>query len=46
VNGATVRSAVPFDSNVALNTVRLFTDQLNHDHFLGRAFDAMQISQN
>ncbi|HEU0022771.1 MAG TPA: PKD domain-containing protein, partial [Dehalococcoidia bacterium] len=43
VDGALVKSGIPFDAEVPLNTVRYFTDQLNEDKFSGRTFDNVVI---
>ncbi|RPI62384.1 MAG: hypothetical protein EHM50_04090, partial [Lysobacterales bacterium] len=45
VDGAVVRSQVPFDSRVPLSAVRLFTDALNEAHFAGRSFDMLRITR-
>jgi len=45
IDGAVVRSQVPFDSTVPLNSVRLFTDALNEVNFAGRSFDSLSITR-
>ncbi|HEY3519314.1 MAG TPA: Ig-like domain-containing protein [Gammaproteobacteria bacterium] len=45
VNGAVVRSQVPFDSAGPLSAVRLFTDALNDVNFAGRSFDLLRITR-
>ena len=45
VDGAVVRSQVPFDSTVPLSAVRLFTDALNEANFAGRSFDSLSITR-
>ena len=44
VDGTIVQSQIPFDSTVALNTVRFFTDGVNDTNFAGQAFDALNIT--
>ncbi len=46
VNGTVVGSALPFDSDVNLDTVRYLTDGLNEIFFAGRCFDNVSISTN
>ncbi len=46
VNGTAVGSALPFDSDVNLDTVRYLTDGLNEIFFAGRCFDNVSISTN
>ena len=43
VDGSPVRSGIPFDLNVALNSVRFVTDALNEANFSGRAVDSVSV---
>ena len=43
VDGIPVQVGIPFDNQVNLNTVRLFTDALNEIHFTGRCFDNLTV---
>jgi len=43
VDGFPVQVGIPFDNQVNLNTVRLFTDALNEIHFTGRCFDNLTV---
>lgn len=44
VNDAVVGSGIPFDTDIALDTVRYFTDELNEVNFSGRCFDNLSIA--
>jgi len=44
VDAVPVRSGIPFDVPVALNTVRFVTDGVNEINFSGRAFDSLSVS--
>jgi hypothetical protein len=43
VNGTPIQTQIPFANNVALDTVRFFTDALNDVNFAGRTFDNLSI---
>jgi hypothetical protein len=43
VDGEVAQSGIPFDADVALDTVRFLTDNLNEQNFSGRAFDNVVI---
>ena len=43
IDGALIRSLVPFDNLVSLDTVRFFTDALNEKNFSGQAFDNVEL---
>ena len=44
VDGQVVGTSIPLDQVAALDTVRFFTDNVNHDNFTGRTFDDLRIS--
>ena len=43
VDGVVLQTDIPFDSQVTLNTVRIFTDGLNEINFSGRCFDNLSL---
>jgi len=43
INGVILQAGIPFDNQVSLDTVRIFTDALNEQHFSGRCFDNLSI---
>ncbi len=45
VDSSTVASGIPFDNNVPLNTLRIYTDGLNQSNFVQREFDDIAISE-
>lgn len=45
IDSATVATAVPFDNNVPLDTIRIYTDVLNQNNFDQRRFDDISITQ-
>ena len=43
VDGDVLQTGIPFDNQVSLNTVRIFTDVLNEMNFSGRCFDNLSL---
>jgi len=43
VDDVIIQAGIPFDNQVSLNTVRIFTDALNEINFSGRCFDNLSI---
>jgi PKD repeat protein len=43
IDGVAVASGIPFDQNVALDTVRFFADGVSNNNFSGRSFDNLDI---
>jgi lysophospholipase L1-like esterase len=43
VDGVLFQAAIPFDNQVSLNAVRIFTDAVNELNFNGRCFDNLSI---
>ncbi len=43
IDGLAVASGIPFDQNVALDTVRFFADGVSNNNFSGRSFDNLDI---
>jgi lysophospholipase L1-like esterase len=43
IDGDVLQTGIPFDNQVSLNTVRIFTDVLNELNFSGRCFDNLSL---